>query len=113
MSEITPLPVATETLQSVLSHMLPAGADDGDLYLEHSSSESLALEEGRVKHVSASTHQGLGARVIKGEAAGHAFTDRLEASALMQAASSARAIAESGTNPAPIAIHNEQPAPKL
>jgi TldD protein len=113
MSEINPLPVATETLQSVLSHMLPAGADDGDLYLEHSCSESLALEEGRVKHVSASTHQGLGARVIKGEAAGHAFTDRLEASALMQAASSARAIAESGTNPAPIAIHNEQPAPKL
>jgi TldD protein len=113
MAEINPLPIATETLQSVLSHMLPAGADDGDLYLEHTCSESLALEEGRVKHVSASTHQGLGARVIKGEAAGHAFTDRLEASALMQAAQSARAIAESGTSPAPIAIHNTQPAPKL
>ncbi len=113
MAEINPLPIAPETLQSVLSHMLPAGADDGDLYLEHTSSESLALEEGRVKHVSASTHQGLGARVIKGEAAGHAFTDRLEASALMQAAQSARAIAESGTSPAPVAIHNTQPAPKL
>jgi TldD protein len=113
MAEINPLPVAPETLQSVLSHMLPAGADDGDLYLEHTSSESLALEEGRVKHVSASTHQGLGARVIKGEAAGHAFTDRLDASALMQAAQSARAIAESGTSPAPVAIHNTQPAPKL
>jgi TldD protein len=113
MSEINPIPVATETLQSVLSHMLPAGADDGDLYLEHSSSESLALEEGRVKHVSASTHQGLGARVIKGEAAGHAFTDRLETSALMQAARSARAVAEGGTNPAPVAIHNERAALKL
>ena len=113
MPEINPLPIATETLQSVLSHLLPAGADDGDLYLEHTCSESLALEEGRVKHVSASTHQGLGARVIKGEAAGHAFTDRLETKALMQAAQSARAIAECGTNPAPIAIHNERPAPKL
>jgi len=102
----TTLPVSIETLQSVLSNMLPADADDGDLYLEHSSSESLALEEGRVKHVSASTHQGMGARVIKGEAAGHAFTDRLDASALLEAGKSARAIAQSGRNHAPVAIHS-------
>jgi TldD protein len=101
----TTLPVSIETLQSVLSNMLPADADDGDLYLEHSSSESLALEEGRVKHVSASTHQGMGARVIKGEAAGHAFTDRLDASALMEAGKSARAIAQSGKSHVPVAIH--------
>jgi len=101
----TTLPVSIETLQSVLAHMLPADADDGDLYLEHSSSESLALEEGRVKHVSASTHQGMGARVIKGEAAGHAFTDRLDASALLAAGKSARAIAQSGKSHAPVAIH--------
>jgi len=93
--------------------MLPAGADDGDLYIEHSSAESLALEEGRVKHVSASTHQGMGARVIKGEASGHAFTDRFETSALMQAGKSARAIAESGKNKAPVAIHNDVSAPAL
>jgi len=85
--------------------MLPADADDGDLYLEHSSSESLALEEGRVKHVSASTHQGMGARVIKGEAAGHAFTDRLDTTALLEAGKSARAIAQSGKSHAPVAIH--------
>jgi len=98
-------PVSIETLQSVLSHILPADADDGDLYLEHSSTESLALEEGRVKHVSASTHQGMGARVIKGEAAGHAFTDRLDTTALLAAGKSARAIAESGQSRAPVAIH--------
>ena len=106
-------PVSIETLQSVLSHMLPAGADDGDLYLEHSVSESLALEEGRVKHVSASTHQGLGARVIKGESGGHAFTDRLDRDALMQAAGSARTIAESGKEHAPVAIHSSATAPLL
>jgi len=93
--------------------MLPAGADDGDLYIEHSSSESLALEEGRVKHVSASTDQGMGARVIKGEAAGHAFTDRLEPEALMQAGKSARAIAENGQNKTPVAIHHDNSAPAL
>jgi len=106
------LPVSIETLQSVLLHMLPADADDGDLYLEHSSTESLALEEGRVKHVSASTHQGMGARVIKGEASGHAFTDRLDTAALQDAGKSARAIADSGQNRAPVAIHN-LPTPSL
>ena len=93
--------------------MLPAGADDGDLYLETSSIESLALEEGRVKHVSASTHQGLGARVIKGEAAGHAFTDRLDNNSLMAAAASARAIASSGQQRAPVAIHHQAPVRTL
>jgi len=109
----TTLPVSIETLQSVLSQMLPADADDGDLYLEHSCSESLALEEGRVKHVSASTHQGMGARVINGEAAGHAFTDRLDADALLAAGRSARAIAESGATRDPVAIHRDAPAAHL
>ncbi|MDQ6992975.1 MAG: metalloprotease TldD [Mariprofundus sp.] len=107
------LPVAEEILQKTLSQMLPAHADDGDLYLEHSSSESLALEEGRVKHVSASTHQGIGARVIKGEASGHAYTDRLEASALLQAANSARAIAGQGGSSSPIQIHKAVQPPCL
>jgi len=109
----TTLPVSVETLQTVLSGMLPADADDGDLYLEYSCSESLALEEGRVKHVSASTHQGMGARVIKGESAGHAFTDRLDTTALLEAGKSARAIANSGQNHAPVAIHQSTPAPQL
>jgi len=93
--------------------MLPANADDGDLYLEYSSSESLALEEGRVKHVSASTHQGIGARVIKGEASGHAYTDSLEADALMQAARSARSIAGHGGASSPVHIHAASTAPRL
>ncbi len=108
-----PCPVAEETLHAVLNRMLPAGADDGDLYLEHTETESLALEEGRVKHVSAATHQGLGARVIKGESAGHACTDRLEADALMEAAQAARAIAEGGGRASPVALHPENRAGSL
>ncbi|MDQ6951281.1 MAG: metalloprotease TldD [Mariprofundales bacterium] len=107
------LPIAEEALQHTLSHMLPADADDGDLYLQSASSESLALEEGRVKHISASSRQGIGARVIKGEAAGHAFTDRLEPAALLQAAKSARAIAGDGGNAAPVNIHAGIAVPSL
>jgi len=107
------LPVSPDTLHDMLNRMLPPEADDGDLYIEHSSSESLSLEEGRVKHISASTHKGLGARVIKGEAAGHAYTDRLEPTALMDAAMAARAIASGGGNHTPVAIHTAKPALQL
>ncbi|MDQ6994682.1 MAG: metalloprotease TldD [Mariprofundaceae bacterium] len=87
------LSIEHQTLNDMLHALIPADADDADLYLQHSMSESLSLEEGRVKHVSASTSQGMGARVIKGEVSGHAYTDRFERDALMDAAKAARAIA--------------------
>ncbi len=109
----TELPVAQETLSKMLDQMIPINADDADIYIEHSVSESLALEEGRVKHVSASTHQGIGARVIKGEISGHAYTDRLEDPALMDCARAARAIAESEHKNRSIAIHSDHPRHQL
>jgi len=96
--------ISETTLSQMLHQMTPAGADDADLYIQHSISESLALEEGRVKHVSASTSQGIGARVIQGEASGHAYTDSFDAAALMDTAKAARAIANSGKDLAPQAI---------
>ncbi len=107
------LAIPSSTLNKMLNAMIPADADDADLYLQHSQSESLALEEGRVKHVSSSTHQGIGARVVKGEAAGHAYTDRLEHAALMEAATAARTIAEGKQNNTPVAIHSSEPAQAL
>jgi len=97
--------IPDSTLSDMLHAMTPAGADDADLYVQYSESESLALEEGRVKHVSSSTHQGIGARVIKGEASGHAYTDSLEPSALMDTARAARAIAADSASRAPVAVH--------
>jgi len=113
MSSSNPLVIPQSTLAEMLGRMTPAGADDADLYLQYSQSESLALEEGRVKHVSASTHQGLGARVVRGEAAGHAYTDRLEHPSLMEAARAARAIAEGGASQSSVAIHASAPAHSL
>ncbi|MDQ6954324.1 MAG: metalloprotease TldD [Mariprofundaceae bacterium] len=101
---ISILPIAPETLTQMLNAMIPADADDADLYLQHSISESLSLEEGRVKHVSASTAQGIGARVIKGEVSGHAYTDCFETAALMDAAKAARSIANHGQHRQPLAI---------
>jgi len=108
--------IPEQTLSQMLQQMVPAGADDADLYLQHSVSESLSLEEGRVKHVSASTHQGIGARVVMGEVSGHAYTDSFDTTALMDTAKAARAIASSGKSVKPQAIrpqalkHNLYPA---
>jgi len=107
------LPVAQETLAKMLGNMVPAGADDADLFIEQSSVESVALEEGRVKHVSASSHQGIGARVIRGEVSGHAYTDRLETPALMDCARAARAIAEGSNRDSSVAVHASKPEHRL
>jgi len=107
------LPVAAETLARTLEKLTPAGADDADLYVQYSQSESVALEEGMVKQVSASTQQGVGARVIKGEAGGYAYTDRLEPKALLDAASAARAIAAEGGDTSPVSVHESRPAHRL
>ncbi|MDX8390684.1 MAG: metalloprotease TldD [Mariprofundaceae bacterium] len=101
------LPVSNEILTKMFHHLVPKGADDADLYLEHSVSESLALEEGRVKHVSASTSQGVGARVVIGELSGHAYTDRLDTKSLIDCSQAARAIIESKSQCAPISVQKK------
>ncbi|RMH62954.1 MAG: metalloprotease TldD [Zetaproteobacteria bacterium] len=105
MSPLPPLPVDASILQRMLDRMLPAAADDGDIYLQRMCSESLALEEGRVKHVAASTHQGLAARVVRGEASGHACTDSLDTAALMDTARAARAIVDDSNHPQIARLH--------
>ncbi len=107
------LPIETSTLEHMMNRMVPADADDADLYLQHFESESVALEEGRVKHVSASTRQGIGARVIKGEMGGYAFTDRFETEALMETARAARFIAEDRNERNPIAVRPYSPDRQL
>src|SRR2546430_16267824 len=45
-----------------------AGMDDGELYLEYSQSETLALDDGRIKSASFDTSQGFGLRAFADEA---------------------------------------------
>jgi len=49
-----------------------AGMDDGELFLEYSQSESVALDDGRIKSASFDTTQGFGLRAVACEAAGYA-----------------------------------------
>jgi TldD protein len=67
--------------------------DDGELYLEYSQSESLALDDGRIKSASFDTSQGFGLRAVADEAAGYAHASELSEAAIRRAAATVRAVA--------------------
>ncbi len=79
------------------------GMDDGELFLEYSQSESVALDDGRIKSAAFDTTQGFGLRAIAGEAAGYAHATELSEAAIRRAGAAVRAVAagHSGTLAAP------------
>jgi TldD protein len=68
------------------------GMDDGELYLEYSQSESVALDDGRIKSASFDTAQGFGLRAVSGEATGFAHASELSEAAIRRAAATVRAV---------------------
>jgi TldD protein len=79
-------------IESLVTESL-AGMDDGELYLEYSQSESLALDDGRIKSASFDTSQGFGLRAVADEAAGYAHASELSEAAIRRAAATVRAVA--------------------
>jgi len=76
--------------------LLGPGIDFGDLYFQHSRRENWSMEDGIVKDGAHSIEQGVGVRAISGEKTGLAYSDDLDAQALIASAQSARAIARDG-----------------
>ena len=61
------------------------GMDDGELFLEYSQSESVALDDGRIRSASFDTTQGFVLRAVAGEAAGYAHATELSEAAIRRA----------------------------
>jgi TldD protein len=93
------LPAGLDTggLDRAFGALLGPGIDFGDLYFQHVRRESWTVEDGIVKDGAHSIEQGVGVRAISGEKTGFAYSDDINAQALIEAAGSARAIARSGT----------------
>ena len=83
--------VSESEIQSIVSDAL-SGADDGELYIEHAQSESLTIDDGRLKGGSFNTDQGFGLRAVAGETVGYAHAGELSAAALKRAADAAGAV---------------------
>jgi TldD protein len=68
------------------------GTDDGELFLEYRETESLALEEGRIRAAGFDTQMGFGLRAVLGEETGYAHAGELSEAALTRAAATVSAI---------------------
>lgn len=91
------------TVDQALRH-----ADDGELFLEYSQSESFAFDDGRLKAATFDTSQGFGLRAVAGEATGYAHASEISESAIQRAANTVQAVAKgySGVAAAPPARTN-------
>lgn len=80
-------------LEAANKHLAAAldGADDGELYLEYRESESISLDDGKIRAASFDTRRGFGLRAVLGEAAYFAHAGDLSAPALARAAETIRA----------------------
>jgi TldD protein len=87
-----------------------AGADDGELFLEYRESESLSLDDGRIRAASFDTTLGFGLRAVADEATGYAHAGELSEQALKCAAATVRAVTagHSGSEGEPPRPSNER-----
>jgi TldD protein len=67
------------------------GADDGEIFVERTTSESFGWDDGRLKSASYDSTQGFGLRVVAGERTGYAHASELTEAALKRAADAAGA----------------------
>ena len=73
-------------MSSLLSVALGRGGDFAELFFEHRTNSAIAWEDQRVKSASRNVVQGLGVRVVMGDAIGFAYTEALEFDAMRRAA---------------------------
>ena len=86
-------------LNRVLSHLMGARVDAGDLYFQKVAHEVWSLEDGRVRNASHGSEQGVGIRAVSQDKTGFAYADEIVLPSLMQASTAARAAASSGSWP--------------
>ncbi len=93
--------VTDELCQRVLAKALSKGGDFADLYFEHTISNYVILEDGKVNRAYGDISLGVGIRTVKGDQVGYGYTQELMADSMLAAAATAATIANSvATSPA-------------
>ena len=82
-----------DKVQSLLSDTL-IDADDGELYLESTKSESFSFDDGRMKNISYDSTKGFGLRAIAGEARGFAHSGEITESSLKRASETVKTVSK-------------------
>ena len=87
------LGVDAAAADSVLSAALSRGGTFAELYFEHKRSGALSYEDQRVASAQSNVSQGVGIRVVEGDAVGYAYSEDLSPEAMRRAAATAAQIA--------------------
>jgi len=105
--------ISISDIESLLGVALSRGGDYADLYFEHTTLNSLNLEEQIVKSANRAARQGVGVRVISGEKTGYAYCDEVDVAAIRKAALTAAHIAQSRSHVGPVGVSRVSPARDL
>jgi len=81
--------------QKVLAKALSKGGDFADLYFEHTISNWVILEDGKVNRAYSDVALGVGIRTVKDDQVGYGFTQELTEESMLAAAATAATIANS------------------
>jgi len=93
---LEPAGLGERELERLFGQVMHAQIDHADAYFQYSRHESWSLEEGIVKSGSYNIEAGVGVRAVSGEKTGFAYSDDIALPALLEAGSTARAIARAG-----------------
>ena len=88
--------VTPELIRETLAVATRHGADDADLYFEHTTTTSVSLSDRKVNRAFTGVDLGCGVRVVVGDQVGYAYTEDLSRESLLRAASTAAQIARGG-----------------
>ncbi|MHC4678320.1 MAG: TldD/PmbA family protein [Planctomycetota bacterium] len=86
--------VTDSSCRKVLAQALSKGGDFADLYFEHTISNYIYLEDGKVNSAYSTVSLGVGVRTVKGDQVGYGFTQELTDKSMLAAASTAATIAD-------------------
>jgi TldD protein len=93
---LEPAGLGERELERLFGQVMHAQVDHADAYFQYSRHESWSLEEGIVKSGSYNIEAGVGVRAVSGEKTGFAYSDEIALPALLEAGTTARAIARAG-----------------
>lgn len=88
--------ITDEDCGKVLRRAMDGGGDFADLFFQHSVSNWIVLENGKVNRAFTSVALGMGVRVVRGQRTGYAFTQALDMPVMLEAAANAAALAAAG-----------------
>ncbi len=85
--------ISDSLCRKVLAEALSKGGDFADLFFEHTISNWITLEDGKVNRAYSDVALGVGIRTVKGDQVGYGFTQELSEKPMLAAASTAATIA--------------------